>query len=61
MINSTGPANFLATMDLDLPISSHVLKALHDARVYNWDDDTIRELVENIKNVYRSKGHYVRM
>lgn len=54
-----GTDAFLATMDPSLPISHQILNAINDARSYKWDDDALRELIENIKNVYRLRGHYV--
>jgi hypothetical protein len=48
-------ANFLSTLDLEIPENLHQLNAISDSISYNWDNDILKEISSGITKAYSNK------
>jgi len=48
-------SNFLASMDLELPMKVHMANALRDDQLYKWDGNIVVKIFKGIENAYKAK------
>lgn len=43
--------NFIRDIDTRLPTQCHVQNALNEAKIYKWNDETLKQLIETLENL----------
>lgn len=54
-MNEKAITNFIASIDLTLPIENHFMNAVWDQIEYGWDDLTLQLILIAVVNLYSKK------
>ncbi len=46
--------NFIDTMDMTMPVSSHIANAYNDGRMYKWKQEFVKRLILEIRRKYQA-------
>ena len=51
----TAVQNFLASLDMEMPMVDHFRNAMRDARIYKWSSSMVIKIMAGIEDAYKKK------